>query len=982
MDTTLRTDKNWLGLDRGSSLVKDLPIMTDKTQSGETDVAATIHSLSIQDVYSTLQSGPNGLSQTEARNRLQRFGPNVIREIKGKPLWLKFAANFTHLMAILLWVGGAVAFVAQMPQLGIAIWMVVIINGVFSFWQEYRAEKATQALREMLPSYVRALRDGEEQRILAKELVPGDVILLAEGDRISADARLVQEAELRVDQSTLSGESHPVRKTAEAVLRDDLARAELPNLAFAGTSVVAGVGKAAVFATGMETQFGKIASLTQALEEELSPLQKEIKSVTRVVTIIAVGIGVVFFIIAALLAGVTLAESFIFSMGMIVAFVPEGLLPTVTLALAMGTQRMARRHALIKRLSAVETLGCTTVICTDKTGTLTQNEMTVREVWLPLDPARPQGEYYGRRIEVTGVGYMPEGQILEDGRPAALAEDNPSTGSGQDLRRLLVAAGLCNNSRLLPPNGESPRWTVLGDPTEAALLVVAPKAGIDLADEAQRLPRLRELPFESRRKRMSTIHQIPNPNASSPHRLAYVKGAPKEVLALCTRVWLDGQERPLDDALRSQIVVANDGYARHGLRVLAIAQRALPDGTEYTAKAVERDLTFIGLAAMMDPPRPEVSEAVEKCSHAGIRVVMITGDYGLTAESIARRIGIIHGDHPRIITGVELDEMDDATLKKAVQSEVIFARVAPEHKLRVVSILQELGHVVAVTGDGVNDAPALKKAEIGIAMGLAGTNVAQEAADVILTDDNFASIVNAVEEGRGVYANIKKFTTYIFTSNTPEAWPFILFALSRTRIPLALNVMHILSVDLGTDIMPALALGAEPPEPGVMNHPPRRLKEHVITAGLLIRAYLWLGTIQSAATMAAFYFMYWMNGYWGQWIDLPGGGTLYRSATAMALAAVVTTQIGNLFAQRTERASFFRTPLFNNRLIWVGIASELLLIALIAYVPFFQNIIGTSSFPLWYWVFLFAWTPSLLLADEARKAMLRWSERKHTSEAR
>jgi potassium/sodium efflux P-type ATPase len=944
--------------------------MTDKPCA--TDLAATIHSLPIPEVYSALQSDPDGLSLVEARNRLQRFGPNLIREIKGKPLWVKFLANFTHLMAILLWAGGVAAFVAQMPQLGVAIWAVIVINGAFSFWQEFRAEKATQALREMLPSYVRVSRDGEEQRILAEELVPGDVILLAEGDRISADGRLVQEAELRVDQSTLSGESHPVRKTAEAVPRDDLARAELPNLVFAGTSVAAGVGRAVVFATGMETQFGKIASLTQALEEELSPLQKEIKSVTQVVTIIAVGIGVVFFIIAALLAGVTLAESFVFSMGMIVAFVPEGLLPTVTLALAMGTQRLARRHALIKRLSAVETLGCTTVICTDKTGTLTQNEMTVREVWLPLDPARPHGEYYGRRLKVAGVGYAPEGQILENGQPVALAAEG-------ELRRLLVAAGLCNNARLLPPNGEAPRWTVLGDPTEAALLVVAPKAGVDLADEVCRSPRLRELPFESRRKRMSTIHQIPNSNAKTPNRLAYVKGAPKEVLALCTRVRLDGQERLLDDALRSQIVVANDGYARHGLRVLAVAQRALVDGVEYTPEAIERDLTFLGLAAMMDPPRPKVAEAVEKCHHAGIRIVMITGDYGLTAESVARRIGIIQGDHPRIITGVELDEMDEAALKEALQGEVIFARVAPEHKLRVVGALQETGHVVAVTGDGVNDAPALKKADIGVAMGLAGTDVAKEAADMILTDDNFASIVNAVEEGRGVYANIKKFTTYIFTSNTPEAWPFILFALSRTRIPLALNVMHILSIDLGTDIMPALALGAEPPELGVMNHPPRRSKEHVITAALLLRAYPWLGMIQSIAAMAAFYFMYWTNGYQGQWIDLPGEGPLYRAATAMALAAVVTTQIGNLFAQRTERTSFFHTPLFNNRLIWVGIATELLLIALITYMPFLQSIIGTNSFPLRNWLFLFAWTPSLLLADEARKAVLRWRERKRES---
>ncbi len=376
---------------------------------------------------------------------------------------------------------------------------------------------------------------------------------------------------------------------------------------------------------------------------------------------------------------------------------------------------------------------------------------------------------------------------------------------------------------------------------------------------------------------------------------------------------------------------------------------------------------------MMDPPRPEVAEAVEKCHHAGIRIVMITGDYGLTAETIARRIGITGTDsvQPRIVTGAELETMTDEALKEALRDEVIFARVVPEHKLRVVSALQELGQVVAVTGDGVNDAPALKKADIGVAMGLTGTDVAKEAADMILTDDNFASIVNAVEEGRAVYVNIKKFATYIFTSNTPEAIPFICFAFSGARIPLALNIMQILSIDLGTDIVPALALGTEPPEPGVMDRPPRNLKEHIITQSLLLRAYGWLGLIQSVAAMAAFYFMYWTNGYWGQWLDLPASGPLYRAATAMTLAAVVTTQIGNLFAQRTERMSVFRLGLFTNRLVWVGIASELALIFLIVYVPLFQRVFDTAAFPLENWLFLFAWAPALLLADELRKALLR-----------
>lgn len=924
-------------------------------------------------VYTALETAEHGLSQAEAAARLEQYGPNALREIAGKPRWLKLLANFTHLMALLLWVGGLMAFFADLPQLGVAIWLVNCINGGFSFWQEFKAEKATDALRRLLSPYAHVIRDGAEQRIPAEEVVPGDVLLLTEGDRITADCRLVQAAALRVDQSTLTGEAHLVRKMSEAVLQTGLGQAELPNMVFAGTNVGAGTGRAVAFATGMATEFGKIAHFTQSVGDAPSPLQVELGQVTRVVSIIAVSVGSIFFVLAITLTNITWLESFIFALGMIVAFVPEGLLPTVTLALAMGMQRMARRHALIKRLSAVETLGCTTVICTDKTGTLTQNEMTVRNIWLP------KGQF-----TVTGVGYAPEGQITAASQDVSVSEDD-------DIQRLLTAAALCNNSRLIPPNGETPRWTVLGDPTEAALLVVAEKSGVHLADVTRQLPRLRELPFESRRKRMSTVHRAEgtalrivgdgsgiagdgvqgNPRATT-DRYAFLKGAPKEVLELCSWVWCNGQAQPLDGDMQARIMAANDAYARNGLRVLAVAWRVLPANVAIAeAEQVEADLTFLGLMAMMDPPRPEVSQAVEQCFRAGIRIVMITGDYGLTAESIARRIGIVRGDHARIITGTELETMDDMALQHALNDEVIFARVAPEHKLRVVSALQAQGQIVAVTGDGVNDAPALKKADIGVAMGITGTDVAKEAADMILTDDNFASIVSAVEEGRAVYNNIKKFTTYIFTSNTPEAVPFIFFALSQGRVPLALNVMHILAIDLGTDMVPALALGAEPPAPGVMEQPPRSLREHLITRPMLVRAYLWLGMVQSLAVMAAFYFIYWMNGYWGQWLDLPASGTLYEAATAMALAAVVTTQIGNLFAQRAAHTSIWRIPLFNNRLIWIGIASELLLIVLIVYVPFFQEIIGTAAFPLGYWLFLFAWMPALLIADELRKFVAR-----------
>ncbi len=680
---------------------------------------------------------------------------------------------------------------------------------------------------------------------------------------------------------------------------------------------------------------------------------------TKVVTAIAVSVGCVFFGLAVTLAGVEAVEGFVFAMGMIVAFVPEGLLPTVTLALAMGVQRMAGRNALIKRLSAVETLGCTSVICTDKTGTLTQNEMTVREIWVA-----------GSRLTVTGTGYCPDGSILREERPEAAPE-------GSDLNALLTAAGLCTNARLLPPDPDRPRWSVLGDPTEGALRVLAAKGNLNLEEVERRIPRVRELPFESRRKRMSTLHRL-----AGRGYMAFTKGAPREVLGLCTRFLMDGRETPLDEGLRERILEANDTFARAGLRVLAVAHRLIPlEVLSRTADAspdtVERDLTFLGLVAMMDPPRPEVAQAVETCRRAGIRIIMITGDYGLTAESIARRIGILEGPRARLVNGSDLDRMSDEDLRELLRGEVLFARATPEHKLRVVSALRDMGHVVAVTGDGVNDAPALKKAQIGIAMGRTGTDVAKEAADIILTDDNFATIVNAIEEGRAVYANIKKFTTYIFTSNTPEAVPFILFALSRGQIPLALNVMHILAVDLGTDLVPALALGAERVEPGTMDKPPRSLTEHVITPSLLARAYLFLGPLQSLAVMAAFYAQYWMSGYWGQWLGLPSSGAVYESATAMALACVVTTQMGNLFAQRTERLSVLRIGLFDNRLIWIGIASELLIILLIVYAPPLQRVVGTQAFAPENWLFLLAWAPLLLVADECRKLVLRrWDRRR------
>lgn len=908
-----------------------------------------IPSFTIPEVYSSLGTCPQGLTLVEAGERLLHYGSNALRETPGKPILLKLGANFTHLMALLLWVGGGIAFIAGMPQLGVAVWLVNVINGIFSFWQEFKAEKALTALRRMLPVQAMIFREGQEMLRPADELVPGDILVLTEGSRICADARLVEVFDLRVDQSTLTGESHPVHKRAEPLSPVESASPKGQNVIYAGTAVTSGNGRAVVFATGMDTEFGRIAHLTQSLGKEQSPLQKEIAVVTRVISLVAIGAGLIFYVLALFLANMGSGGSFIFALGMIVAFVPEGLLPTVTLALAMGIQRMARRNAMVKRLSAVETLGCTTVICTDKTGTLTKNEMSVKQLWLP-----------DRIMEVTGTGYAPEGSILEAGVPM-------SPGNDADLNDLVLSFGLCNNASLVHPNENSGQVGILGDPMEASLLTLVGKAGLNLELEDARTPRLFELPFDTHLRRMCVCRRFEDAI------LAQVKGASSEVARICTTLRRGGQDVPMTESLRHEIELAADDMASQGFRVLAAAQGVQPDdGSKLTWASVEHRLTFLGLAAISDPARPEVPYAIERCRRAGIRTIMITGDYGLTARSIAKNIGLVSDGSVRILTGEEVELLSDAELKEALDSEIIFARATPECKLRVVQLLQEKGQVVAVTGDGVNDAPALKKADIGVAMGLSGTDVAKEAADMILTDDNFASIVNAIEEGRAVYSNIKKFTGYIFTSNMPEAIPFILHAMSGGRIPLALTVMQILAVDLGTDIVPALALGLEPPEPDIMDRPPRNLKEHVITWPLLIKSYLFLGGFQSVAAMAAFYFLFWTNGYAWQWIDLPAEGNLYQAATAMTLACIVTTQIGNLFTQRSERLSAFRIGFTTNRMVWIGVASELVLVSLIIYLPGLQTVFGVAAFPLVNWIFLFSCAPLLLMVDELRKSILRW----------
>jgi magnesium-transporting ATPase (P-type) len=855
----------------------------------------------------------SGLSAEEAARRLAEVGPNVLAEAKRPSHARRFAAQLYHLFALLLWGGAILAWLAGMPQLSVAIAAVVLVNAAFAFAQEYRAERAAEALRDMLPQTARVRRDGEPVEIPAEELVPGDVLLLEDGDRVSADAQLVEQIELRVDNSTLTGESWPVSPEDEV---------------FAGTYVVSGRGEALVAATGMRTQIGRIAELTQGSRESPSPLEVELGRITRLVAFVSVGIGTTFFFVAGWL-GMGLEERFVFAVGVMVANVPEGLLPTVTLSLALATQRMARRNALVRRLSSVETLGETTVICTDKTGTLTENELTAVRLWTP-----------DLELEVEGAGYEPFGRFLEAGRVV----------QPQRVAELLRAGLLCNDSRLVSaPDG----WSVLGDPTEGALVVLAEKGGLRQEHEVAHLPRVREVPFDAQRRRMTTVH------ATGSGLVAYVKGAPEDVI----------RSSSLTDAERERAESAAAALEADALRVLALARKALGDVDADDAD-LDDGLELLGLVGMHDPPRPEVPEAVARCHAAGIRVLMVTGDAGATAAAIAERIGLVRG-RAHVIDGHDLDALDDARLLDVLaEHDVVFARIAPEQKLRLAHVLRESGEVVAMTGDGVNDAPALREADIGIAMGRRGTDVAKEAADIILLDDNFATVVAAVEEGRAVYDNIRRFAVYHFCSNVAELLPFVAWGLSGGAIPLPLTVMQVLAIDLGTDMLPAIALGTEKAEPGTMTRPPRPRGERLLGPRVLSRAYGFVGLLEGLLGLAAFTASFLLGG-WRPGSPIPASGLAYIQATTMTQTAIVMGQVGAGMSMRTNRRSVFSIGLLSNRFLLVGIAFELALAAALIYVPGLNSAFHQAPIGLEHWLVLAPIPFVVFGAEEARKAVLR-----------
>src|SRR5918995_4545139 len=866
----------------------------------------------VEEVVAGLGSNPRrGLSSEEARARLERYGPNELEAEKPVPAWRRFLAQFRDTLVILLLIATAVSVGlwayerdSALPYEGLAIFAIVLLNGVLGYVQESRAERAVAALRAMSAAEASVVRDGERGSVPASELVPGDVILVEEGDTIPSDARLVESTALQASEASLTGESLPVHKDVRPI-EEEVGLGDRSNMVFSGTAATYGRGRAVVTVTGMQTELGKVAGLLRRTDDEATPLQKELDRTGRllgaIVLVIAAGIVATILVVERVRDPAAIFDVLILGVALAVAAVPEGLPAIVTAVLAIGVQRMARRNAIVRKLPAVETLGSATVIASDKTGTLTKNEMTVRTV------VTASG-----RADLGGTGYAPEGELRRDGQPV---EDDVLRA---EVERALRAADLANNATV---NRSGGRWSVQGDPTEGALIVAARKVGLSPETLDSRFERVGEVPFSSERKLMSTVHK----DAEKPERLAaFAKGAPDVLLPRCSHEIVGDEARPLTDERREEIRGENERLASEALRTLGVAFRSLPPG-ELDGEVddhIERDFVFLGLVGMIDPPRTEVRDAVDLAKGAGIRPMMITGDHPKTAAAIAQELDI--SAEGRAIAGSELERLPDEELEREVRQTPVYARVNPEHKLRIVRALQNNGQVVAMTGDGVNDAPALKTADIGVAMGITGTDVSKEAADMVLTDDNFASIVAAVEEGRSIFDNIRKFLRYLLSSNFGEVLTmFFGVVLARQigldaagdGVVLPLLATQILWINLVTDGMPALALGVDPADGGLMQHPPRPAREGVLTPGMW-RGIVFVGVIMAAGTLLVLD------------ASLPGGfiegsGDLHYAQT-MAFTTLMLFQVFNVLNARSDDRSAF-ARLFTNVWLWAALAGSVVM---------------------------------------------------------
>ncbi len=882
------------------------------------------HVLGVDEAAAQIGSRSGGLTGVEAAQRLEQYGPNELQAAKRVSPWAILLEQFKNVLVIILLIATVLSLFLGHGIESIVIAIIVLFAVGLGFVQEYRAERAIEALRQMAAPTATVLRDGAESKVPAREVVPGDVILLHTGDRIPADARVIEAINLQVEEAALTGESVPVEKHTRALEKDDLPVGDRKNLVYAGTAVTYGRGRALVVATGMQTEFGKIAQMLQDIEVGRTPLQQNLDRVgvvlaraAFVVVAVIVGLG--------LWRGQPLIDMIIFGIALAVAVVPEALPAVVTISLAIGVQKMVKRNALIRRLAAVETLGSTSVICSDKTGTLTRDEMTVRRIYCA-------GELYG----VAGAGYVPEGEFTVNGGTAVA----PTA----ELRQMLTAAALASDTELV--QGEAGAWDIKGDPTEGALVVAAAKAGLQKEALEAAQPRVHEIPFTSETKRMTTLHA---PEGSSGSTVAYAKGAPEVILQGCAYEQGKDGAQPLDGPGRERILAQAQAMAEEALRVLAIATK--PAVTPDTA---ERDMTFLGLAGMIDPPRMEAKAAIAVCAEAGIRPVMITGDHPVTAQAVARELGMLRNGG-RVVTGVELEEMPDEQLKREVEEISVYARVSPAHKLRVVTAWQDRGYIAAMTGDGVNDAPALKKADIGIAMGITGTDVTKEAAAMTLTDDNFASIVAAVEEGRGVFGNIKKYLMYLLSSNIGEIG--LMAGAALLGFPVPLSAVQILYVNLATDGLPALALAVDPPERDLMKRKPRDPRTGIFTRPVVILMVL--------------------GGLWSTLINLGlftwtlNVGRTLEEAMTITFISLVLIQFFKAYNFRSDRHSVLNRP-FANKWLNLAVLWEIALLVAIVYVPFLHDAFGTYSLPLTDWLLVGALAFTIVPVLELAK----WMERR------
>lgn len=910
-----------------------------------------LSALAAEDVFIALEASPGGLSAAEAEARQQRYGLNKLPRAASLSLGKLFLQQFTHMMALLLWTAGSLAFLVEMPELGWATWSVILINALFSFWQEYRADQAMSALAAMLPHNVKAYRGGQLCVLAAEQIVRGDLLVVEAGDHIPADCRLVAASDLMLDLSLLTGESLPVNFSEAAATAAE--RSEGGNLLFAGTTVTGGTGMAVVYAIGRQTRLGRVTELTAGVVRRKSSLELQVEKIVRIITITALSVGALVFLLT-LGGGLDLRSSFIFCIGIIVALVPEGLLPVVSLSLAVGVRRMAQHNALVRKLSSVETLCATSIICTDKTGTITMNEVTVKRLW-----------FFDGEAEISGSGYKRQGEV------------RVLTGTVQPLLDLLWRIGIvCSEADITLPEASAQQWSIVGDPTEAALLVAAAKQGHSVVDMRRQFKIRQMRPFNSHKKMMSVLCEDAAGVFGLPESKVWlVKGAPSAVLPLCQNVKNLKDVAPFTEDACAAAIAANDMLAREGYRVLAFAYGGADAGNG------ESKLIFVGLAAMIDPPRPEVPAAIAACRQAGIGVSILTGDYGLTAEAVARQIGLVQ-QQITILTGNELEQMDSAALQKllAAGEPIVFSRISPEQKLQVVEAYKAAGHIVAVTGDGVNDAPALKAADIGIAMGRGGTDVAREVADIVLLDDNFSTIIKAIEQGRAIYDNIRKFITYILTANLSELMPFI--AMVFLKIPPALNILQILAIDIGTDMVPALALGGEHPERGVLTRSPVAYAKPLLDQKLLLRAYSFLGCIEASLAMGAFFWAWNQSGYSlpdiqqasAMILDRTASPQLmavYQHATTMALASIIACQMGNILVCRSEYQPFWHIPWKSNVLIFWGLGTELLIALALLYVPAVAAVFMTRPLGGMDLAVLAVCPVILIAAEELRRSMVR-----------